>query len=87
MEKVRQRLSVKPRIAAYTVLQGEINTLFVITRGWFPAWEIMGLGERLVSNCVVLDFTDQFTKDEGLSLFGVYAIQCHEGPYMATPFP
>ncbi|HSB66286.1 MAG TPA: hypothetical protein VLD65_06890 [Anaerolineales bacterium] len=82
LEQVRQRISVQPRIAAYDIHHGEINTLFVITQGWFPAWEF---GKR--SNCAGFDFSDQWTKEEGLSLFGIFTLSCGVGNFMGTPFP
>jgi hypothetical protein len=85
LEQVRQRISVRPRINAYNVHLGEINTLFVITWDWFPAWDFEDSAGKLVSNCVVLDFSDQWTKGEGLSLHGVYTTLCFG--FMETPFP
>ncbi len=85
LEQIKQRISVKPWIVGYEDYPGVIHALFVTTHGWFPAWDFKDFSGKLVSNCVVFDFSDQWNKEEGLSLHGVYTTSCYG--FMGTPLP
>jgi hypothetical protein len=87
LDEIRRRITSQPRIVTYEYFPGEITGLLISTRDWFPAWEFMGFGDMLSSNCVVFDFSDQWTKEEGLYLFGVYTTSCMEHSFSGTPFP
>jgi hypothetical protein len=84
LKEISLRLPSQPKCVTYYYRTGEITVLYITTAGWNPEWDFGGL---LVSNCVVFDFRDQGTKEEGLYLMGVYTTPCLEWQFQGTPFP
>jgi len=68
LSMLERRLSNATTCISYDTGSGEINRFMISTEGWTPAWEFNG--EEW--DYLVLDFSDQWTKDEGLYLFGAY---------------
>jgi hypothetical protein len=84
IEEVGRRLSSHPKCVTYEYRTGEISVLYITTSGWIPEWDF---GGQHISNCVIFDFADQGTKEEGLYLRGVYDRPCLEWQFRGTPFP
>ncbi len=68
--RLQQRLSNHPSCVQYTIRSGEIKYLEISTEGWNPLWPSPGVGDA--SEFLVLAFSDQWTPEEGLYLFGAY---------------
>jgi hypothetical protein len=68
LEQLKRRLSNHLVCLSYVFHFGESNRLSISTAGWSPSWEFYGRE----SNYLILDFSDQWTKQEGLYLFGAY---------------
>jgi hypothetical protein len=68
LSELERRLSNASSCFSYIFRTGEITTLEIYTEGWAHPWEFDG--EEW--DYLVLDFSDQWTKEEGLFLFGAY---------------
>ena len=68
LSELQRRLSNHPSCFSYAARLGEINTLSISTEGWTPPWEFDGTEWFYL----VLAFSDQWTKEEGLYLYGAF---------------
>jgi hypothetical protein len=64
LQEVDRHLSSQTKCMAYTYREGEISTISVFTYAWDPEWKYEGR----TSPGLILFFSDQWTKGEGLYL-------------------
>lgn len=68
LSEFERRLANHPFCISYNIQLGGINELFIATGVWNPPWEFDGAEW----DNLILDFSDYWTKEEGLYLFGAY---------------
>ena len=68
LSELERRISNGLSCFSYVFWPGEINRLMVSTERWASPWEF----SEEEWDYLVLDFSDQWTKEEGLYLFGAY---------------
>ncbi len=78
LDEVKLRISSQPKCASYKYDVGTIKTLYVLTSGWNPSWD---LGGGIKSEHLTLIFSDQDAESTGFFLAGVCITT------MPPPFP
>jgi len=75
LSELERRLPNHPSCVAYHAQQGVIKYLVISTEGWSPPWEF----EKREYGTMVFSFSDQWTKSEGLYLFGAFVSRPRPG--------
>jgi hypothetical protein len=72
--RLRQRLPNHPSCVSYIYRLGEINYLEISTEGWNPPWifDVEWNDMMREWDYLVLGFSNQWTPEEGLYLFGAF---------------